>query len=88
MHGIHMHPIRTEHHWSPKKIWMNSMITQECQIDSPDTFVDLEEYGVDNDGPLPQEEFNTIEIPDTLSSLSTEKRDRFYDQVKLIDMGP
>lgn len=79
------HPIRTEHNWSPKRIWMNSMITQEHQIDSPDTFVDLEEYGVDNDSPLPQEEFNTIEIPETLSSLSTEKRDIFYDQVKLID---
>lgn len=79
------HPIRTEHNWSPKKIWLNSMISQDHQVNSSDTCVDPEEYGVDHDSPLPQEDLNTVEVPETLSSLSIEKRDMFYDQVKTID---
>ena len=43
------------------------------------------DHEVDHDNPLPQEELNTIEVPETLSSLSNVKKATFSDQVKLID---
>ena len=67
------HPIRTQHNWSPKKIWLNSMIAQNSHVDEPETFL-YEEYGVDPDSPLPQEELNTMEVPETLSTLTNEQK--------------
>ena len=56
------------------------MVSQNFQIERPNTSIDLEEYGVDHDSPLPQEELNTIEVPETLSSLSTERRTSYVSQ--------
>ena len=60
------------------------MIAQNSRVDEPETFL-YEEYGVDPDSPLPQEELNTMEVPETLSSLTNEQKTLLYDQVKLID---
>ena len=76
------HPLRTEHNWSPKRIWLNSMISQDHQLEGP---MDLAEYGIDHGGPLPEEELGTIEVPETLPSLSAEQRQIFYSQINMID---
>ena len=28
------HPLRTEHNWSPKRIWFNSIISQDHQLEN------------------------------------------------------
>ena len=54
-----IHPLRTEHNWSPKKIWTNGMITPANQglpaiRDVCEPFPsDIENFGVDDGGPLP-----------------------------------
>ena len=53
------HPLRTERHWSPKKIWMNWMVDPNNRdlravhdvIDPLPT--DVTGFGVDPSGPLP-----------------------------------
>ena len=76
------HPLRTEHNWSPKRIWLNSMISQDHELEGP---MDLAIYGIDHGGPLPEEELGTIEVPETLPSLSAEQRQVFYSQINMID---
>ena len=48
------HPLRTEHNWSPKRIWFNSMISQDHQLENSEEIVDLEVYEIDYGGPLPE----------------------------------
>lgn len=53
--------------WSPCQIMMNSMIRESDVTASvpPD-------FGLDVDGPIPDEDPGTIEVPDTLSPLNDE----------------
>ena len=66
------HSLRTEQMWSPRKI---GMLRNNC-LDDPDP--DLEMYGLDPDGPVP-EVHQQVEVPDTLCPLDTTKRQRFLD---------
>ena len=66
------HPLRTERNWSPRKIWINGMIDPERRDqtavrDVVDDFIpqDIEEFGVDCDGPFPDEQFHTVDVPET-----------------------
>lgn len=79
------HPMRTEHNWSPKRIWLNSMINQGNQLESSEADLDLEEYGIDYGGPLPEEQLNTVEIPEMLPSVSAEHKALFCTQINLLD---
>lgn len=79
------HPLRTEHNWSPKQIWFNSMISHNHQLESSEANVDPEDYGIDYGGPLPEEELNTVEVPETLPSLSPEHKALFCSQINLLD---
>ena len=47
--------------------------------------MDLVEYGIDHGGPLPEEELGTIQVPETLPSLSAEQRQAFCTQINIID---
>lgn len=80
-----LHPIRTEHNWSPRRIWFNSMISQSYHLEMSEPNVNLEDYGIDYGGPLPEEQLNTIEVPQTLSSLSVEHRTLFCSQINTLD---
>lgn len=70
------HPLRTERHWSPRKIWLNGMIDPDRRhqtavrdvVDDccPDP---LDDFGVDYNGPLPEEQLHTVDIPETESPL-------------------
>ena len=63
-----LHPIRTEGNWSPKKIWLNSIIQASDEPDSvpPD-------FGIDFDGPIPEEDVDSGVVPETVSPLDEEE---------------
>lgn len=70
------HPLRTERNWSPRKIWINGMIDPERQSqtavkDVVSGFVpeSVEDFGVDHDGPFPDEQLFTIGVPETICPL-------------------
>ena len=61
------HPLRTERHWSPHKIWINGMIDpnrrQQTAVDDccPDH---LDQFGIDYEGPMPEEQLYTVDVPE------------------------
>ena len=67
------HPLQTEHNWSPRKIWVNSVI----QSDLNDTSCP----GEDPTGPLPDEELATVVVPETVHPLSDAHLTTFMDKV-------
>ena len=71
--GWNLHPIRTERNWIPKQIMINSMI-KESEIMASQEVSHL--FGIDPNGPLPDEDLGTIVIPDTPCPL-TEELDQF-----------
>lgn len=82
------HPLRTERNWSPHKIWMNGMIDpdrreQTAVRDVVDGCVSdpLDEFGIDYDGPLPEEQLHTIDVPETESPLPHDMVERFKSGV-------
>ena len=56
------HPIRTEKNWSPRQIMLNSLI-QQSDIQSNNGIPS--NFGVDYEGPVPDEEIGTVEVPPT-----------------------
>ena len=52
------HPLRTEKMWSLNRIWVNGMLRQgggdDVTASIPQGLLDLENYGVEPDGPVPQ----------------------------------
>ena len=69
-----VHPLRTENHWSPNKIWLNSMI-QAHEEPTPNEV--SEEYGIDFDGPLPTNEVGTVVVPETITPLDDDELAEF-----------
>ena len=59
-----LHPIRREGNWSPKKIWLNSIIQAS---DEPDS------VPPDFDGPIPEEDVGSVVVPETVSPLDEEE---------------
>jgi len=57
-----LHPLRTERNWSPWQIMINSMMRESDLIESVSS-----DFGIDFDGPVPDEDPGTLEIPETLS---------------------
>ena len=47
------HSLRTELMWSPQKIWTNGMLRLQ-QDTTDDIFTDLDTFGLDPDGPVPE----------------------------------
>ncbi len=74
-----LHPLRTEHDWCPRKIWINSVMR-----DSVDTSFNLRNasmYSVDPAGPLPDEELTTVTVPEIISPLEGEELCDFLDSI-------
>ena len=71
------HPLRTEHCWSPYKIWTNSVLRDEIDHEIPD----VDSFGLDEEGPLAGEQINTVVVPETLESLSEGIKDTFLQQL-------
>lgn len=57
------HPIRTERNWSPRQIMFNSLIKESDMQSSIGMPYD---FGIDYEGPVPDEEIGTVEIPETV----------------------
>jgi hypothetical protein len=79
------HPMRTEKNWSPHKIWVNGMIDPERQHQTAVKDVvdncgsdQLDDFGVDYDGPLPEEQLYTVDVPEAAApSMPHEMLERF-----------
>ncbi len=70
-----LHPLRTEHYWSPSIV-----------RDSIDTSFDPEEmnmYGFDPKGPLPEDESTTVIVPDLVTPLDGEELEEFLTSVDI-----
>ena len=74
------HPLRSERNWSPYKIWTNSVICNEIDDHIPD----LELFGLDEEGPIADEQMNTIVVPETLETLSEEAKGTFVQQLSRV----
>ena len=85
LNAWNLHPLRTEHNWSPKRIWLSSIISQGHCLEDIEPDVNLEEYGIDYDGPLPEEQINTVEVLETLPTLSAERKELFCSQINMLD---
>ena len=46
---------------------------------------DYSRSSIDHGGPLPEEKFGTIQVPETLPSLLAEQRQEFCSQINMID---
>ena len=79
MRAWNMHPIRTAKNWSPRQIMINSMIREADIQESLD--VPAEEWGVDYDGPIPDDIVGTVEVPETESPLDEHDLRHFLDAV-------
>ncbi len=84
--GWNYHPLRTERMWTPRKIWMNGMIRANCEgahqlqdVADP-TPSDLEKFGVDPNGPLP-ESHQQVLVPETVCPLDATTRQLFLDSL-------
>ena len=64
-HAWNLHPLRTEANWSPRKIWVNSILRRN---EEPDTVPP--DFGFDFNGPLPNEDIGTVDVPETVSPLN------------------
>ncbi len=78
------HPLRTERNWSPHKIWINGMIDPERRhLTAIRDVVDgtypepMEEFGKDDEGPFPDEQVHTVEVPEIVCPLPDSMMESF-----------
>ena len=86
--GWNHHPLRTEHNWSPRKIWMNGMLNPNCRDltavrDVLDPLPsDVSSFGTDPSGPLPLdlgEDSETVLQEDLECPLNDDDRRQFNE---------
>ena len=74
------HPIRTEHNWSPRRMWLNGVLDPlngeqlaVRDIVEPPPAGDVQLFGIDGEGPLPteleEEESNSVVVDDAICPL-------------------
>ena len=82
------HPLRTERHWSPQKIWTNGIIGPANEgLTGVGDICDAvtEDYGVDEEGPLPlyeHEGVNIVEVPNTTLPLTVQQLEELASLVE------
>ena len=89
------HGIRSEHHWSPYRIWLNGVLDPARQGQTairdivggiPDE--GIENFGIDYYGPLPddcyEEGHNIVEVPETDIPLECYQLEEFLDTISRI----
>ena len=93
--GWNQHPVRTERNWSPHKIWINGMIDPNRRnhtaiqdvIDGVPT-VPIDDFGIDGEDPLPDEQTHTVDVPETLCPLSDSTKESFLNSLyETVDIG-
>ena len=53
-------------------------MSQDLETDLPD----IQEYGIDEEGPLPEEQLNTISVPVTLADIESDSLEAFLEYLK------
>ncbi len=81
------HPVRTERNWSPHKMWINAMIyphrrNQMAVQDVLGNDVSSLDYGIDDSGPLPDQQTHTVDVPETLRPLSRSVHQSFLGNLQ------
>ena len=71
------HPLQTEHNWSPHKIWTNSVICGEIDNHVPE----VDSFGVDDKGPIVNEQVNTVIVPEKMEDLAEEATEIFLQRL-------
>jgi hypothetical protein len=71
------HPLRTERNWTPQQIMANSLIREG---DMQDVIVS-DDFGVDTEGPIPNDDEDSVEIPQVLSPLDGDSLEDFLQFV-------
>ena len=61
-----LRPVRTEHNWSPNRMWANGMINRHYTdpTSNEPTLSNMEYYGNDPEGPTPLEEHGSVVVDD------------------------
>lgn len=91
--GWNHHPIRTEHNWSPRRMWFNGMVDPSNveqvairDVIDPLPAGDVHLFGVDNGGPLPADlEENSVVVDDVPCPLNEEDEEDFIEQFDPLD---
>ena len=76
------HPVRTVDSWSPFKIWMNSLISMNDEYHSGGDVPDLDNIGIDDEGPVAEEQLYTVMVPDTFGQIDNNVLNIFVDHLK------
>lgn len=80
-----LHAVRTERHWTPRKMWINGMIAVDHRGQTAVRDVmdgnehNIDEFGVDYDPPSAEEQVNTVHVPETVCSLTADQHQQFLD---------
>ena len=76
------HPLRTVDNWSPFKIWMNSLISMNHEYRNDGDAPDLDDIGIDDEGPVAEEQLYTVMVPDTFGEIDDRTLKVFVDHLK------
>ena len=87
--AFNLHPLRTEHNWSPNKIWSNGIINPrnegQAAVRNPTVGEvepeNIELFGVDWDGPVPADVSNQVEVDPPNYTISQGR----YEHLQTID---
>ena len=74
-----MHPVRMAKNWSPRQIMINSMIKEADIGETLD--VPVEEWGIDCEGPIPEDLIGMVEVPETSCPLNEQDIQQFLDAI-------
>ncbi len=69
------HPLSSERNKTPLQLWIEGRLSLSPDAEDPCNIPN--DYGVDWDGPFPDEEEGTIQIPDTPQPITNEQLDQF-----------
>ncbi len=90
-HGWNHHPIRTEHNWSPVRMWLNGVLDVDRRGQTAiQDIVDgmpsegLQDFRIDYYKPLPESPECTVEVPETQIPLTLEQLQDLIDLVTSI----
>ena len=85
--GWNHHPIRTERSLSPHQLFVAGMLRlQNSGLVALDFYEDVDEdYGVDEDGLVPDESEGGVEIPDVKFALTVEHMGMLMDRIDPLD---
>ena len=75
------HLLGTVNNWSPYKIWFNSRMSMD-DGDNDSNVPDLEEFGIDDEGPLHDEQLNTVVVPDTFADIDNDVFELFVQHLE------